>query len=198
MAEWAGFKSLIGAVLLGLLVVSPMAAQQAPTAAEEALFQTAQKSGAVADYQAYLAEYPQGAFAEIALFELEWAVKVAPAPGATPETSIAPPETPETAVFAQTGIGFETALIAPGTSVDGKSIVQLIEGSPLFAPIEGLPEALWKDQSCSSCHSWTKEALCTQGQTYSGPNGPHALVKMHPYGGAFKAALKTFALEGCK
>lgn len=204
-------KTMVAALWLGLVlcmgVAAPAYAQTAgqPSAAESALFSIAQRSGTAADYQAYLAQYPKGVFAEIAQFELEWAAKSAATSAQTsaaPETTIMPPgaaagAAPVAAAPPQTGIGFETPLIAPGTPVDGKAIADLIKGSPLFPPIEGIPESLWKDKTCSNCHNWTKEALCTQGGTYTQPQGAGALTKKHPYGGAFKAALKTFALEGC-
>jgi hypothetical protein len=185
-------RAVLGVILRGIVMAGalslPLFAQTTqPSAAEKVLFQIAQQSGKAADYQSYLKAYPDGVFAEIVRFELEWAVKTSAS--AAPETPPAP---------AQTGIGFETLLIAPGTAVDGKSIAALIQGSPLFAPIEGIPDSLWKDQTCSNCHAWTKEAICNQGQTYSTPNGSKAIEKQHPLGGAFKAALKTFALEGCK
>lgn len=196
------------ALMLGMGVAVPASSQTAgqPSAAESTLFTTAQKSGTAADYRAYLAQYPNGVFAEIAQFELEWAAKstgTSVQTSAAPETTIAPPTdeagTSSAAVTGpQTDILFETPLIAPGTIVDGKAIAELIQGSPLFPPIEGIPESLWKDKTCSNCHNWTKEALCTQGGTYSQSQGEAALTKNHPYGGAFKAALKTFAIEGCR
>ncbi|MDN5786416.1 hypothetical protein [Pseudorhodobacter sp.] len=195
--------NLVLAVTLALSLSAPLWAQTAqPDAAEAAIFQTAQQSGIAADYRAYLSQYPNGVFAEIARFELEWATQAGTAKtteeptAALPETTVASPEPGTTA--SQTGIGFETQLHSPGTPVDGKTIAELIKGSPLFPPIEGIPENMWKNQTCSNCHQWTKEALCTQGATYTGPNGPHSLAKLHPYGGAFKAALLTFALEGCQ
>ena len=199
------------ALVLGVVLCTalglPIAAQTAgqPSAEESTLFSTAQSSGLAADYQAYLAQYPEGVFAEIARFELEWAAKSAGAPSnaALPETSIAPPPAAAdtdgaTQTMPQSDVSFDGPLTAPGTPVDGKAIAELIKGSPLFAPIEGLPDSVWKDKTCSNCHEWTKEALCTQGGTYSQPTGEGALAKKHPYGGAFKAALKTFAIEGCR
>ena len=72
----------------------------------------------------------------------------------------------------------------------------MIAGSPRFAPIEGLPEALWKDQTCASCHAWTREALCDQAQTYV--TRTDSLEKPHPYGGAFKRTLQAWAVGGCQ
>lgn len=185
--------------LIMTLALSPALAQS-PDVDEATLFQKAQSSGLPADYQAYLDEYPAGVFAEIALFELEWATKSL-APGGTTPAVVVPETTvtaPEEIAPPQTDITFTTPLRDGPPEVVGKSLSELIKGSPLFPPIEGIPESLWKGQACSNCHSWTKEALCEQGKTYSGPIGPEALQKKHPYGGAVKAALKTFALEGCR
>ncbi|MGB3278153.1 MAG: hypothetical protein WBA92_03075 [Pseudorhodobacter sp.] len=194
-------RMLVWSVLYLFLSVPLFAQTQQPSAEESALFAKAQASTLDSDYQAYLDQYPKGVFAEIALFEMKWGVKD---PDAEPVAAVAPevkpePRPPEApARGAQTDVTFEGPLQAPGTPVDGKSIAQLIEGTPLFPPIDGIPENLWKDKTCSNCHNWTKEALCTQGATYATDKGESALAKKHPYGGALKAALKTFALGGCR
>ncbi|MFC6637774.1 hypothetical protein [Sulfitobacter sediminilitoris] len=94
-------------------------------------------------------------------------------------------------------MGTELTWTMPFTSgVDrliGKSIEELVTLSPLFPPIEGLPEELWKEQSCSNCHQWTKEALCTQGQTYVNAGNNDAVSKQHPYGGGFKMNVRSWA-----
>jgi tRNA A-37 threonylcarbamoyl transferase component Bud32 len=80
--------------------------------------------------------------------------------------------------------------------VNGLSIKQLIEREPLFPPIEGLEEALWK-KTCSSCHKWDKERLCGQGKTYA-KVARYILRQPHPYGGPFKVALMRWAKSGCE
>ena len=80
--------------------------------------------------------------------------------------------------------------------VNGSSIKQLIEGIPLFPPIEGLDEALWK-KPCSSCHKWNQERLCEQGKTYA-KAAKYVLRHPHPYGGALKLALMRWAQSGCE
>jgi hypothetical protein len=163
---------------------------QEPAAAEAELFGRAQKSGLAQDYRAYLDAYPEGTFAEIAAFELKW--------GNPGEAAGAPQTTIADAPRRQTGITFTTPLVSAPEGHSGASIADLIKGSPLFPPIEGIPEQLWKGQTCTNCHQWTKENLCDQGKTYLTPAGSTSLVKPHPYGGAFKAAVRTFAEEGCK
>ena len=78
-----------------------------------------------------------------------------------------------------------------------RSIKQLADASPEFAPIEGLDEAAWKDQNCSNCHSWTRDDLCAQGQFYTGKDDSALTRIEHPYGGFFKSALKQWAAQGC-
>ncbi|MBU2582483.1 MAG: hypothetical protein KJ622_12270 [Alphaproteobacteria bacterium] len=80
--------------------------------------------------------------------------------------------------------------------VNGLSIQQLVETVPLFAPLEGLPEDLWK-KSCSTCHKWNQERLCEQGKTYA-KDARNVLRHQHPMGGAFKIALMKWSKSGCK
>ena len=97
-----------------------------------------------------------------------------------------------------TELTWDTPFTTGGDTIRGRSIMELVEGEALFPPIEGLPDELWKEQSCTNCHQWTKEALCTQGQTYvSNPEGG-ALSKPHPYGGVFKENVRLWAEGGCK
>ena len=80
--------------------------------------------------------------------------------------------------------------------VNGSTIEQLAKGVPLFSPIEGLEEGMWK-KNCSTCHKWDRQALCEQGASYA-KNPRFALRHPHPYGGAYKAALMQWAKAGCQ
>jgi hypothetical protein len=80
--------------------------------------------------------------------------------------------------------------------VNGSTIEQLAKGVPLFSPIEGLEESMWK-KNCSTCHKWDRQALCEQGASYA-KNPRFALRHPHPYGGAYKAALMQWAKAGCQ
>jgi hypothetical protein len=80
--------------------------------------------------------------------------------------------------------------------IQGRSISQIIEGSPQYPPVEGLPDSYWKDKNCSNCHQWNKAALCEQGNTYLTQTGEFALGKRHPIDG-FKQVLRDWASEGC-
>ncbi len=80
--------------------------------------------------------------------------------------------------------------------VNGKSIEQLARDVPLFPPIEGLDEAVWK-KNCTACHVWDRRALCEQGASYA-KNPKSAMRHPHPYGGAYKLALLQWAKSGCQ
>ena len=75
---------------------------------------------------------------------------------------------------------------------------ELIQSSPLFPPVEGLPEEYWKEQECSNCHEWEQANLCTQANSYLSDRGGENLTKRHPFGGAFKLNLRNWAQSGCE
>jgi hypothetical protein len=191
--------------------VSPSAtpAPASPGDAERELIETARTSGSAADYQAYLDAFPNGTYAELAAFELallrEKAADdggntvIAALPNGDRALQIAPDAADAPAgLVAPTGlVTFDGALETGGPGIVGESIATLIQGSPTFPPIEGLPDSLWKDATCASCHQWTPDALCTQAKTYLGQNAP-ALAKSHPLGGGLKHNLRYWAEGGCQ
>jgi hypothetical protein len=95
-------------------------------------------------------------------------------------------------------VSFSLPLQGVAAEIDGRSIEELIRGSPLYPPIEGLPEELWKDQTCSNCHSWTRDALCDQARTYLGASAARSLQKPHPLGAEFKSVLGIWAAGDCR
>ena len=107
------------------------------------------------------------------------------------------PPTPTEHVETPGIVTFESPLVSEVSEVNGKSIAELIGASPIFPPIEGLPEQLWKGQHCSNCHEWTRERICTQAETYLSLNMQRSLDKAHPFGGALKRNLKAWAAGGC-
>ncbi|WP_120502735.1 caspase family protein [Sulfitobacter mediterraneus] len=179
-------------------------APQTPSVSEDELIGAAQSSGSAVDYQAYLDVFPQGTYAELAAFELkiikEKAERAAVAQSTTQapaaETTAAEPATP--AVVDLSGLTFETPFPTGGAPIQGLSIAEIVQLAPMFPPIEGIPEELWKDQSCSNCHEWTHAALCDQGTTYTKDNNVRALSKAHPFGGVFKQGLRAWATGKCK
>ncbi|KIN60128.1 Peptidase C14, caspase catalytic subunit p20 [Sulfitobacter noctilucae] len=170
---------------------------------QQRLIGIAQSTGAAEDYQAYIDAYPEGTYAELATFELKIiAEKVERADAGTDAGETVVAALPEASRAAPPPMGTELTFTMPFTSggeaIMGKSIEELVTLSPLFPPIEGIPDELWKDQSCSNCHQWTKEALCTQGTTYVTAADDKAISKNHPYGGGFKMNLRAWADGGCK
>ncbi len=179
-----------------------------PSASEEELIGAAQSSGAAVDYQAYLDVFPDGIFAELAAFELKTirekeelaaaAAPVATIPEAPAEAEPSPVATAPTGGAEDfTGLTFTSAFPTGGAPIQGLSIAQIVEQSPLFPPIEGLPESVWKGQKCTSCHHWTQEALCDQGKTYVNADDDKAVSKKHPFGGVFKRGVRAWAASGC-
>jgi len=173
-----------------------------PAGGEEELIARAQASGAQADYEAYLAAYPEGVFADLARAEVDALLakgtQPAPAPPAAPEISA--PEVaaaPQPLVPEGQTITFLTPLSRGFEPIAGRSIAEIIEGSPQYPPVPGLPDSYWKDRQCKDCHQWTKEALCAQGQTYLTSTGEFALEKEHPLDG-FKQVLRQWAAAGCQ
>lgn len=182
--------------LIGLWIAAGLAAaavaQGAPAAEEIALYEAAQASGRVEDYQAYLRRFPAGAFADAARFELEFRGAEVPPPDPPP------PDLPSPEV-SLAGVTFNSPLPLGPEGVAGRSIADLLaNGRPLFPPIEGLPEEVWKDQPCATCHKWTIDDLCTQAKTYARPDAADRLSKPHPLGPEFKQALKAFGEGGCR
>lgn len=81
-------------------------------------------------------------------------------------------------------------------AIDGKSIAMLIQGKPLFSPVEGLEHNVW-DKHCSACHQWTKERLCEQAKVYATTD--IAVLRLpHPLGTHFKVALGRWTKNDCQ
>ena len=79
--------------------------------------------------------------------------------------------------------------------VNGSSLRDLINTVPVFSPLEGLPEDLWK-KHCSACHKWEQQSLCVQAGNYV-KDPRQVLRKPHPFGGAEKIAMMKWSKSGC-
>ena len=110
--------------------------------------------------------------------------------------AVAPEPAPESEVE-QYVVLFDRPLERGAPEIVGRTIMEVTELSPAFPPIEGLPDAMWKGQTCTNCHQWTRDALCTQAQTYLKESGTRALAKEHPFGGSFKQNLRAWARGDC-
>jgi hypothetical protein len=177
---------------------------QVPAADEQDLMARAQATGDPADYQAYLDAYPAGVFSELARTELkaigEQLAAAAPPPAAVEASApAAPAPLPDTVGGTlPASVSFSEPLRDVAAEIDGRSIEELIRGSPLYPPIDGLPEEMWKGQTCSNCHSWTRDALCDQARTYLGASAARSLQKPHPLGAEFKSVLGIWAAGDCR
>ncbi|MEX0305224.1 MAG: caspase domain-containing protein [Leisingera sp.] len=176
-------------------------AQAVPADAEAAMFEAAQTDGSKAAYEAYLMAYPEGRFAEMAAAEaaaLAAGVSQDPEAGSPAPVEPAAPE-PAPVKLAEAGpVTYASPLHTNMAEISGLTLAEVVTRSPAFPPVEGLPESYWKGQDCSSCHQWTRERLCTQGNTYLSLNMQRSLGKQHPFGGALKQALKSWAAGGCQ
>lgn len=180
----------------------PAPAAQGPSAEEQKMFEAAQADGSIGGYDAYLQAFPKGVFAEFVTQELAALRKNAgldpDSDGAVPDPKPAPDTTKVAPSPSDGAITFTGVLPTDQPGLAGKSIAELIKMSPLFPPVEGLPESYWKQQTCSNCHEWTQDRLCTQATTYLSMNKQRSLDKDHPFGGVLKHNLKDWAAGGCK
>lgn len=156
-----------------------------PDPAEEQMFEAASADGSRAGFEAYLQVYPEGAFSDRARTAL--AALKAPDPAATPQPA------PVTGI-----VTYATPIDSGLAEIDGQTIADLLGAAPLYPPLDGLPEVIWKDKGCNTCHQWTREQLCGQGNTYLSLNMQRSLDKKHPFGGGLKQHLRSWAAGGCQ
>ncbi|MCR8723317.1 caspase family protein [Frigidibacter sp. ROC022] len=162
-----------------------------PSAAEKAAFDAAQAAGTVELWEAFLRDFPDSLFREAAEIELAAAqAKEQHDPDVNPPGGEVAPLTAE--------IFFDQPLVEGGDNVLGKRIDEIILGSPMFVPFEGIPDEVWKGKQCANCHEWTQEALCDQGNFYVSKDTPDAFGPIHPLGGQFRQVLKAWAGQGCR
>jgi hypothetical protein len=128
---------------------------------------------------------------------------VPPSTGATASLSAKSPDvaitrsTPSSpSPSAEAILRFNAPVTTGPMPVNGHSLAELVTGVPLFPPIDGLEETVWK-KHCDSCHRWDQTSLCEQGKTYL-KNPKAALRVSHPYGGPEKVAMMQWAKTGCQ
>ena len=180
----------------------PAPDRPAPPAQDEAaMLGTARASGTLEDYQAYLDAYPDGTFAELVRIEIDSIRQKAttdpdrPSPAAVTPIPAPPGDGADDADFE---VFFDKPLDRGVPQIVGRTIMEVTQTSPLFPPLQGLPDALWKDQTCTGCHQWTRDDLCTQAKVYLKESMARSVEKQHPLGGSFKRALKVWAQGGCR
>jgi len=177
----------------------PKPAPVSPQKNERDMIELARRSGTADAYQAYLEAFPEGAFAELARLELEILLGEDQSTDPAADIRLSPAELPEAPPEDQGPLGtiaFNAPLGMGEPDIATRSISELIRGTPKFPPVEGLPEDVWKQKPCSSCHLWQQSNLCEQAQTYLADETP-GTPKQHPYGGTFKDALRLWADQGC-
>lgn len=183
------FRKLATIAFVLLAYGNTLAAQTATTE-ETIAWEAAKESRASADVFAFIENYPDGVFAKEAkehMIDLLWV-----------ELSATQPTSEAELIVERIPVTFSQPLTEGSPDIIGKSLEELIVGSPLFPPVEGLPEEYWKEQECSNCHEWKQANLCTQANTYLSDAGADNLIKQHPYGGSFKLNLRDWAAGGCE
>lgn len=185
-------------VLISAMCLAIPASIIAQTADETAAWETAQTATTSEEMFAFIEQYPDGVYAQDAkarMIDLLW-LELAAAPAA--EGAAEPAADPVADMAEPAPVAFSVPLVEGSPEIIGKTLEQLIAGSPLFPPVEGLPDEYWKEQECSNCHEWEQANLCSQANTYLNIAGAENLVKPHPYGGAFKLTLRNWAEDGCE
>ncbi len=169
------------------------------TEADRLMFELAQSDDSVHSYEVYLHSFPNGSFSNqaverLAALQLEQETVTRKA-----EPTATAPETKNSgSIDASAAVTMQSILTFGNTHVRGKTIEELVAGSPQFPPIDGLPDELWKNQSCANCHQWTQDALCEQAQTYVQRPAAGNVAKQHPFGGGLKVNLRRWAMGGCQ
>ena len=177
-----------------------------PSEDEQAMFEAVQANPTIAGYQDFLDMYPEGTFSEFAKGEIEALTAQTNLDQVGEGVSEPDPEQDIELALAleqerssvPNVVTFDTALVAPGTAIDGILLSEITQLSPMFPPVEGLPEEYWKDVTCSNCHEWNKDRLCEQSNVYLNLSGQKSLEKPHPFNGVLKRNLRQWAAGGCQ
>ena len=180
-------------------------APAAPPADEQSMFEAVQANPTVEGYRNYLDAFPSGTFSEFARGEiaaLEAQASTDPVgegvSPATENTEVAMANVEQERSTVPNVVKFDLPLTAPGSVIDGIILSEITNLSPMFPPVEGLPDEFWKEQSCSNCHEWNQERLCDQANVYLTLSGQKSLEKPHPFGGILKRNLRQWATGGCE
>jgi hypothetical protein len=123
------------------------------------------------------------------------AAAVTPAPGAPAAAPPAALSVATAAIRPEDILRFDQPIPFGPFPLNGHSLKELIDTVPLFSPIEGLEEGLWK-KNCKECHQWNQARLCEQAATYV-QTPRYALRVQHPFGGTLQIALMRWSKSGC-
>jgi len=179
---------MLRVALIGALLTTPVAVANASSELEDQLWAFASQVGSVDALQSFIERFPDSeripeATALLAAFEENESRRLM-----------------EDHVFNWVGdVTFTDPLLFGNARIIGSSLEQIIaEGKPMFPPFPDLPDELWKGQTCSNCHSWTRENLCTQAKNYLKQEPTRYQVKKHPFDGALKINLRFWAKGDCQ
>ena len=181
-------RALLSATMIAAADAEAPTEIQLPDAEEIMSFESAVSVGSVESLESYLMKYSDNYYTSEVLQNL-LAIK---------KDSAHPLSNTLATMDLQEGVTFAGLIENGAEELIGFSISELIRGSPLYPPVPDLPETYWKTKSCSNCHQWTRDALCTQSHVYEGQTNDRSLVKQHPYGGSFKQVLRSWAAGGCQ
>lgn len=157
-------------------------------AQEQQLWNSVSASGDPVRLMLFLRAFPDGKFADIARARLSDALQQ--------QSDTPAPTEPERSL--PNMVTFYGAVTDPASPLVGRSLAELVNEAPLHSPVEGLPDSVWQDKSCRTCHQWNQARLCDQGNFYLSQNATRNLAKLHPFGGAFKTRVKDWAEAGCQ
>jgi uncharacterized caspase-like protein len=163
-----------------------------PRSMELELWSAIKTSSNANDYKAYLERYPNGTFSHIAANRV---ASLSQQKGPSQPVS-GPPLSVEMSFAA--GIKFDQPVKFDAPEIQNRSLKQILaDGHPLFPPVNGLPDELWKNSNCTGCHKWDRQRFCDQGQAYV--QNPNVIGRIaHPLGPQFKVALMNWAKGGCQ
>ncbi len=170
------------------------------SAEETALFSEAMAAMTIEGFEAYLQQYPDGVFVSPVMAEMANLADTAKvASVVAPEAPVVEeiPAPTENLEVTSGPSAFTDPITEGEAHIVGKSLAELIEGSPLYPPIEGLPDEVWKGKHCNDCHQWTQKDLCVQSTFYAENDESFISRKEHPYGDTFKLNLRLWAKAGC-
>jgi uncharacterized caspase-like protein len=175
---------------------------------EDALWEAVKASDNPIEIQMFIESYPNSvrraeAEALVSAAEVRAAAEAAEAEAAAAATAATdadlPGQVPKAmqAAIAAADVAFQDPIAEGTPEITGKTIAELIGSTPIYPPIEELPDEAWKGLKCSNCHQWEKANLCEQGVFYANDTAFEAAEKQHPLGGAFKLTLRRWAELGC-
>jgi hypothetical protein len=209
--HFAEARELLSAVMQDTLQANnaPPQALRAtpPPASEKDDFTAAQEENSIEGWKKFLAAHPGSVFqeaveTELAALEAKAGQDATPAPApaapAAAPTVAAPAPAAEPTEADLGAVAYDVPLVNAGSNLTGKRISEVLALSPIYPPIEGLPEQVWKGKHCTDCHKWDRRALCDQGKFFVDHQVEIPLGEIHPLGGYFRRVLKVWASQGCQ